>query len=318
VRLHDAFTMSWTRLTGHVLRYLAGDPPRSRTFSGMKLPLADRLRLVPSLLPALAPRQIQWALRGGSLLYYVRVVDDKIDGDRPLPDGWTRERYLLRCRDLYEAIADLGSGRDPELWPEDILLVYAMRAARRYLALDIRAEWLKIWMAFETDCWREIRPGQHIPTKAVMDDARIFNVGFMAISSMLAGSDRSAAYALWTTFNDGIVAGDALNDLLVDMGRGSLTIADYDWGTFDPMSLLHCRTWEDLEQVPGFSDWAAEFVARHSEAWHTMLPGIYANLQATLPCVLLRVRTIQYADVYSGIFDELHARYCTASAAIST
>jgi len=199
------------------------------------------------------------------LFTWFRRVDDVIDGDEPLPEGWSEKRYREQKDKLFSSLERGGIGR--ELLNEDCLLVDAI-ALTSSLHTSVSEEVTDIWKVIQWECARRELRRLASRSELVRETARLDRAILRVCVKMLRG-DVDKFDGIARAFTGVFTRADWLDDILMDLHEQIVNIPAEAISVYgiDMERVLACKSWEDLAQYPPFIAWYRAEVQQSTREW---------------------------------------------------
>ncbi|MBI4122331.1 MAG: hypothetical protein HY461_03285 [Parcubacteria group bacterium] len=221
-----------------------------------------------------------------SFFWYARLFDNKTDGGLS-PTTLPLPKYLAHRRRLLERLVT-RQAEESDLLDEDWLLVHVI-VYQRSCGKDGIPELVEMGNAFLTDASRYCY-GRPFPTAEQVLCARQAIRLFLAFSLELVGSDRNKAFEFARAFEPFLFEGDNLADLLHDVRVQLINEPQEDLqkAGIDTERLMQCRSWQELESIPGFNPWYRQRVVACRTLWRSAKPEVMLLLKDCIHSRLLR------------------------------
>ena len=195
-------------------------------------------------------------------------LDDVVDGDSPLPEGWSQKRYREQKHKLLENWAK-GSP-DAEILHEDLLLVRALQVAER-LGITLIDEIIEVWGVMQWECERR-ETGRLVPRTEFVRETTKLDRGVLRAFAKLLKWNLTHFDAVAATFVGTFTRLDWLEDMLEDLQQGIVNIPSdaIDAYGIDLRRVLACKSWPEMMQYGPFATWYREEVKITGRDWEDL------------------------------------------------
>ncbi len=220
-----------------------------------------------------------------SFFWYARLLDRTTDGEQA-PLTLTLSQYLSHRERLLESIATRHIAND--LLDEDWLLVHVI-VYQRTLGKDSIPSLVEMGNAFLTDAARYC-DGKTFPTIDQVRSIRTAIRLFLVLALELVGSKANDARAFAGSFEPLLFEADNLADFLHDVQAELINEPreDLENAGVATEKLMYCRSWHELNAVPGFSAWYERRVSACRSTWEYANPLLTCQLQSCVKSRILR------------------------------
>lgn len=185
---------------------------------------------------------------------WFRKVDDILDEEDNLPDGYTINSYLLQKKTLV-------NGDSSIVLPEDVLFIYSSKLISRY-KIRIYPEIKKLFEVMEDEYYRrgKIISKRKIDYYMRKQDETIFKIIFGIFDLSIENDKLPTYFGIFTKI-------DSLLDIKEDLKIGLINISleDCEKYNIDTKSLLVKK---HLRNIPGLVDWYDNEVEETFKVWN--------------------------------------------------
>ncbi len=222
-----------------------------------------------------------------SFFWYARLLDNNTDGSGQF-HAISLSQYLSHRRRILQSLTTGRQIETSNLLGEDWLVVHVI-VYRRTLGQDSIPALIEMGNEFLTDASRYC-DGESFPTDEQVRSIRKAIRLFLTFALELVGSETLDARAFASSFEPFLFEADNLADFLHDVQVGLINEPrvnlEKDGIVID--QLMVCRSWQELNAVPGFSTWYGRRVFACRSAWSDAKPLLTLQLEDCIKSRRLR------------------------------
>lgn len=193
------------------------------------------------------------------------VLDDLIDGD--MNDSRDPKWYLDRMELLIAALDDPTKGQGVEAEGPDFLAICAIRQAE-WAGRPVVPILKMVWEGYSADARRRI-DDVCFPSRALQERVDESNAALLAALDYLRGVPFETALPVYRRVVTILNAAVNLQRLPreIEVHQAHIPREDLVEAGIDPDLLATCRSWAELNRVPGFRKWAVAALTKCRDDW---------------------------------------------------